>query len=449
MSDQWWDHLRRDVLDCNLCTQCGSCVGISDGTLAFREDHGIVLPIRTEKSGQVPEAAFRACPALACPYPDLNRFVFGKLPGNWLSGVTEGSFVGHATDKSIRRAGASGGVISAILIHLLETKQIVGAVCLQVGASVPYRAEPVIARTKEEVMRCAQSVYSVTPVNTILGTLEKEEGPLAYVGLPDQVASIRKLQRIKHPAVRNITFVLGPYMGTQMTFDAIRSFLRSHGVSSEKEITRLRYRAGEWPGHLEITLKDGRVLTAEKFHYNYLIPFFITRSSLQLVDFTNELTDISVGDAWSPKYESKRGGYSVILARSARAMEILEDMRSRDLLALTDTPLDEALAMHSHMLDFKKRGSFIRMRWMPVAPDYGYRPTSIPSARIFIEWCLRMFFAIGALRISRWAIEHLPLKLVGPVFNLLRKGWKELSKTSKRKGLRETEFEVCSLRQSP
>ncbi|HAI98127.1 TPA: coenzyme F420 hydrogenase [Candidatus Peribacteria bacterium] len=446
MADQWWDQLRRDVIDCNLCTQCGSCVGVSQQTLAFKEDHGIMLPIRTEKSGQVPEASYRGCPARVCRYPDLNRFVFGKLPRNWLSGVVEGSFVGHAADESVRRAGASGGVISAILIHLLETKQIVGAVCLQVGKTVPYRAEPVIARTKEEILRCAQSVYSVTPVNTILETLEKEEGPLAYVGLPDQVASIRKLQQLKHPSVRNIAFILGPYMGTQMTFDAIRSFLRSHGILSEEEITRLKYRAGEWPGHLEITLKDGRVLTAEKFHYNYLIPFFMTTSSLQLPDFTNELTDISVGDAWSPKYESRRGGYSVILARSARATQVLKDMRAQNLLTLEDVHLDEALAMHGHMLDFKKRGSFIRMRWKPVAPDYGYRPTSISPARVFVEWCLRAFFAVGSLRISRWTVEHLPMGLVGPAFNLLRKIWKGMTKTTKRKGLRETEFEVCSPR---
>ena len=105
--------------------------------------------------------------------------------------------------------------------------------------------------------------------------------------------AIRKLQRLGHPAVAGIRFVLGPYMGTQMHFEAVRSFLRSHGVRSEAEIAALAYRAGEWPGHLEVRLRDGRVIRAPKFHYNYLIPFFIAGSSLQLADFTNELTDAS------------------------------------------------------------------------------------------------------------------------------------------------------------
>jgi coenzyme F420 hydrogenase subunit beta len=299
-----------------------------------------------------------------------------------------------------------------------------------------------VARTRADVLRCAQSVYSVTPVNAVLGVLPSEPGPLAYVGLPDQVASVRKLQRLGHPAVAGIRFVLGPYMGTQMHFEAVRSFLRSHGVRSEAEIATLAYRAGEWPGHLEVRLRDGRTLRAPKFHYNYLIPFFIAGSSLQLADFTNELTDVSVGDAWSPRYESRRGGYSVVLARSAAGVALVEEMRARGLLALEEAPLDEVLDMHGHMLDFKKRGSFIRMSWRDPRPDYGYAPSGITPGRRAVEWCLRLIFAAGRLRAARWAVEHLPLGLVGPVFDGLRRAWKAASKPTKRRGLRERPFVI-------
>lgn len=401
--------------------------------------------MRTEKQGLLPKAAYDASPARSCNYPALNRFVFHKIPENWLCGVVEKTYVGHASDEAIRRTGASGGVITATLIHLLATKRITGAICLRVGNEKPWKAEPVIARTRDEILACAGSVYSATPTNTILSELHKEEGPLAYVGLPDQVAAIRKLQMMHHPSVKAIKYVLGPYMGTQMSFEAIRSFLRSHGVRSKKpeeEITKLQYRAGEWPGHLEIHLNNGRVLRAEKFHYNYLIPFFITNASLQLVDFTNELTDISIGDAWSPTYEAKRGGYSVVLARTSQGKELLEEMKAKRLLTLEDIPLDTALDMHGHMLDFKKRGSFIRNKWKKVRPEYGYEPASIPFSRHLIERILAVIFGIGKTRAARWMVEHLPLSIVGPIFNLLRKSWKNASKPTKRKGLREMKFVV-------
>jgi len=435
-----WTRLKADVIDPSLCTQCGTCVGLSMRKLKFEECDGIPLPVRTTSEGDPTEAVYKGCPAHTCLYPQLNEFVFGKDSANRLCGVVEKSFTGHAVDEAVRRNAASGGILSAILIDLLEHKHITGAVCLQLGKTVPYKAEPVIARTKEEILACAQSIYSVTPVNTILGDLEKEEGSLAYIGLPDQVASIRKLQMINHPSVRPIKYVFGPYTGTQMYFEAIRSFLRSNGVRSEEEIVELKYRAGEWPGYLQIKLKDGRVLKAEKFHYNYLIPFFITSGSLQLVDFTNELTDISVGDAWSPEFEKERGGHSVILARTPKMVEFLEDLRIRNVIHLEDIALHKALDMHGHMLDFKKRGSFIRNSWKRVQPDYGYRPKHISLPRILVEWCLRCVFVIGKWNAARWMIEHIPLRIIGPAFNVLRKTWKTASKPTKRKGLHETQF---------
>lgn len=439
MDDPYWEKLKTEVIDAGLETGCGTAVGVSEGSLQYKEINGVLTVVKNNNKS-VPKASYEACPGRYCNYPELNTFTFNKQPENMLSGVVQKAYIGHATDESIRRNGASGGAITRTLIHLLESGKITGAVCLQMGVDVPWRAKPVVARTKEEILACAQSIYSATPTNVILEELINEEGPLAYVGLPDQVAGIRKLQISNHPSVQNIKYVLGPYMGTQMKFEAIRSFLRSHGVKSETEITELKYRAGEWPGYLQIKLKDGRTLKAEKFYYNYLIPFFITSGSLQLCDFTNELTDISVGDAWSPKYENMRGGHSVILARSPQAVELLESMQQANVLSLEEISLDEALDMHGHMLDFKKRGSFIRNNWKSVQPDYGYKPESIPASRVTVEWVLRALFGIGQMPIARWTVEHLPLRIVGPCFNVLRKSWKNASKPTKRKGLKKMKF---------
>jgi coenzyme F420 hydrogenase subunit beta len=437
----YWQKLQEDVIKPGLCTQCGSCVGLSKGSLQFKEKKGIPLPVRVQ-DGSMGKECYEACPARFCNYPELNKSVFGKVPASWLSGVVSRSFIGHASDEFVRRNGASGGVITAVLIYLLESGKIDGAVCLKVGGKVPYRAEAVIARTKEEIIACAQSVYSVTPTNLILQELDEVEGKFAYVGLPDQVASIRKLQALGNKAALKIEYVLGPYMGTQMYFESIRSFLRSHGVKSEEEIVDLKYRAGEWPGYLQIKLRDGRILKAEKFYYNYLIPFFIASSSLQLVDFTNELCDISVGDAWSPKYEEMRGGHSVVLGRSEKGLGVLEEMQEAGMLTLEKVELSEALDMHGHMLDFKKRGSFIRNSWKKVQPEYGYRPVEIPLSRRGVELMMRLIFGIAGTSFARWTVEHLPLSIVGPMFNRLRKSWKGMSKPTKRKGLREMKFVV-------
>ena len=441
MSDTW-NYLLKEVIEPGLCTQCGSCVGLAEGKLAFKEKGSVPTPHLVRSDNDLPQACKIACPARHCSFPDLNRSTFGDLPSNWLSGVIIKSRIGFSKSETIRRGAASGGAITSILLYLLKSRKICGAICLKMGADVPYLAKPIIARTPEEILACSQSVYSVSPVNTILSEIEEDDGPLAYVGLPDQVASIRKLQKEGHPSVKNIRYIIGPYVGTQMYFESIRSFLRSNGVGSENEIVDLKYRAGEWPGKLRIELKDGRILQADKFYYNYLIPFYLTSSSLQAVDFSNELTDISVGDAWSPKYEKEKKGFSVILSRSEVGESIIRNMMNEGLLSAEGISIDEALDMHGHMIDFKKRGSFLRNKRKSIQPFYGYEPVEISLARKTVERILQIIFFIGSTNIARCTVEKIPLKIVGSCFNVIRKSWKALSKPTKRKGLNTIKFKI-------
>ena len=229
-----------------------------------------------------------------------------------------------------------------------------------------------------------------------------------------------------------------------MTFEAVRSYLRTQGVTDENQIADLSYREGEWPGNLYIRLQDGREFRVAKFYYNYLIPFYITRTTLFSVDFANELTDISVGDAWNPKYEAAGQGFSVVVARTPHGQQILQQMKADGALVLDETSEEDALGMHGHMIDFKKRGAFIRMLWRratgkPV-PEYGYRPANIALTRYAVEAVISGVFRVCGLPPVRWLAEQIPLGVLGPAFNTARKTWKGLSKPTKRAGLGATQF---------
>ena len=193
-------------------------------------------------------------------------------------------------------------------------------------------------------------------------------------------------------------YVLGPYTGTNMYAAAIESYLRANGVHSAEEVVELRYRAGEWPGHLLIRTRDGRELRAEKFYYNYLIPFYITQSTLYSVDFTNELTDISVGDAWHPRYEAQGGGFSVVVARSAAGQELIGEMQEAGALHLEDADCLGARHARAHAR-FQEARSFIRMAWRGAAARAGLRlpPATIPLSRI-VEVVIASLFALCGTR---------------------------------------------------
>ena len=404
------------------------------------------LPSQVGEAPAVPDSALAACPGRGLPYPELCEFVFGKHPDNWLLGCCKEVFIGYSTRSQIRRNGASGGVITQVLLYLLEEGLIDGAVVVEQGRPKPWLAEPTIAIDVQSVRRASQSVYVPVPVNAILDRIERFPGRLAFVGLPDQVASLRMLQKLGHHGACKIDYVLGPYVGTAIYFRAVESFLRSHGVRDLRDVVSLKYRAGEWPGYLRIETSDGRILRAKKFYYNYLIPFYITRGSLLSVDFANELTDISVGDAWHPRYEEQGKGYSVVAARTERGYSLLKKMKSRGELVLDPVDAAEALKMHGHMFDFKKRGAFLRIWWLrklghPV-PSYGYEPAKIPLGRKIVEVGVGLIFFVCRSSIARILAEKVPVALLGPVFDLLRRLWKGISKPNKRRGLGVTRFVI-------
>lgn len=444
-----FERLQIEVIQAGLCTHCGTCAGLSDGQLEMALTTQGPLPVPTTSAPvNLPALAFEACPGKGLHYPDLNVSVFGHSPQNWLIGCYRDVFIGYSAVPDIRQRGASGGVITQTLVYLLEKGLIDGAVVVQQGRPKPWLAEPVIARSTEEIRAASQSVYVPVPVNTILPQMDIFEGRLAYVGLPDQVSALRRLQQLGHPGARKVDYVLGPYVGTMMYFAAVESYLRSNGVRCVEEITELRYREGEWPGYLQIKTRSGKVFRAEKFHYNYLIPFYITRSTLLSVDFTNELTDFSVGDAWHPAYEKQGQGFSVVVSRSETGANLLQDMQQAEVLHLENIPVERALVMHGHMIDFKKRGAFIRMGWRSMLgqriPDYGYHPRRIPLSRKLVEGVIMAIFVVAGTGWARRVVEHIPIGILGPLFNTLRKSWKGASKPVKRQGLSEVEFETTS-----
>jgi coenzyme F420 hydrogenase subunit beta len=440
-----FDQLSSQVINPGLCTHCGTCVGLSNGSLDFiQTDRGPLPMLNEDEVLELDPLAYYACPGKGLDYPFLHEFVFKQQPENFFLGCFRKIFIGYSREGKIRNQAASGGIITQTLKYLLDQNRVTGAVVLRHGWPHPWISSPIIAKSVSEIIASSQSVYVPVPTNSIFSKFGQHEGRLAYVGMPDQVASLRCLQHLGHPDSRKVDFVIGPYMGTSIYLEAIQSFMRANGFNDLSDIAELRYRHGEWPGYLRIKTVTGKVLKAEKFYYNYLIPFYITLSSLLSVDFTNELTDISVGDAWRPDLEKRGGGYSVVIARSEIGESILLEMENKGLLELDEITANQAMSMHAHMLDFKKRGSFIRLdrlnrKGKPV-PDFGYQPLDIPRTRLFIEFFISSIFKIGRTNLARKIIEQIPLPLVGPVFNFIRKVWKSISVGSKRKSLWDQKF---------
>lgn len=384
------------------------------------------------------------CPAVGINYPSLYIRHYGHYPESWLTGIVKKVRTGYASDSKVRLAGASGGVITRVLQYLLETGRIDAVVLAKQGAPSPMEASAVIAESADEILSCAGSVYIHVPMIPALSEFVRGKR-YAMVCTPEQSAVIRKLQTDGDERAKQIVFILGPYTGTALTPEALDYYIKSNRIQKNDAVTSVQWRAGKWPGYLEIRTASGRVLQSPKVYYNFLIPFFVTDTSLLSMDFCNEFADLAVGDAWSPKFENAGlGGVSIVVSRTDEIEKVLEEMNRNGLLSLTEEDPLKAGDMHGHMLDFKKRGGFLRGRMrrflgLP-APDYGYSPAGIAFSRKAVECVISGVFMVCRTKIARMCVCCIPERFLGPFFNWLRLKWKAVSRPTKRKGL--TLYEV-------
>ena len=243
--------------------------------------------------------------------------------------------------------------MTLVISYLLRTRQIDAVITVGQGMPDPISARVTIIDNIDELKKSTQSVYIPVSMLDILRDLDPQK-KYAITCLSDQAAALRKLQVLGNKKANAIKHVLGPYTGTAIYPNALKSFLKSNGVSPNDHVKSLKWRAGEWPGYLEIVTANGKVLKSPKVYYNYLIPFFITQNSLQNMDFVNEFCDLSVGDAWSPMHEKLKCGQSVFVTRTEKMEKIIQYLIDNKKLIVEEIDPMKASEMHGHMIDFKK-----------------------------------------------------------------------------------------------
>ncbi len=436
-------YLKEEVIDPGLCTRCGSCVGVCPEKIVFINDPlGDCLPkienSAADKCMDCDAPCVAACTGKHVDFPAMYDSVFGAQPPDYLLGHTISHHIGYAADSEIRRRGSSGGVISGILDYLLRENKIDGVLTLIDSPDAPLQPRAVVIRSADDLPMTAQSKYCLAPVNTALDKIAGLDGKYAYVGLPCQVQSIRKLQSIDHPSVKNISLVIGSYCGSINYFSSIIDYLKKFDVHDLSLIEKIKYREGEWPGYMLVKLSNGREFRLEKFYANYMTMFYTVKRCQVCFDLTNEFADISAADAWAPKYEERGKGFSLFISRTKAGEEMIEECLEKGEL-VSDETLErrEVLTMHSHTIDNKKIGAVVRMQmWRRLGrdiPEYNLEIDDIPLKRNIMGAVVGTAFEIGSTTLARQAVGLFPLDVTGRAFKLFRTTWKAISKPKKTK----------------
>lgn len=434
-----------DVINPGNCFHCGLCEGLTDNLFKMDNSSDGPLPklVRKPIPADIPqlEKILLACPGRGFPYQFLSKKI-KAIKKNKFLGNYNNLYIGSSTSKTIRNKSSSGGIVRTLLIELIKSNKIDYACFLDENKNLILDFNLLITSKIEDILNSSQSVYQTTAILNKLKTLKKNKS-YAFVGLPEHIASLRVLKIYFPEEFKHIKYLISIYSGTNMYPGAVEFFLKGNGVKNLDEVKKIYWRYGEWPGLLRVETENKKILSLKKFYYNYLIPFFISKNCLITPDFTGELSDISIGDAWSPVLEKSGHGYSIIISRSITFDKILNELKQKEIIDLEENDENSTIEMHSHMLEFKKIGSYLRIKKLskkgPV-PLYDLKPASISFQRKLIETIIGLIINLAASKKTKNIFSLVSSNVLGFIFEILRKLWKSITKPTKRKGFLNQNF---------
>ncbi|MFC1947589.1 Coenzyme F420 hydrogenase/dehydrogenase, beta subunit C-terminal domain [Chloroflexota bacterium] len=419
------------VVGDGLCTGCGTCAGIcTQNAVKMVIDHkrGIHVPRLDREKCSECGICFKVCPGNSVDFNTLNREIFGREPEDILLGNYLNFYTGYSIDDATRYNSASGGLVTALLIFALEEGIIDGALVTRMSEENPLEPQPFIARTREDIVTAARSKYCPVPANMALKEiLQAEEGEkFAVVGLPCHLHGLRKVENLHNNIKQKQVLYFGLFCNHTPSLIATDYILHKVKIKKE-EVERIDYRGEGWPGKMKITLRDREIyLPLNDYWRSGFGSFFQPERCAVCSDMVAELSDISFGDAWIGEFSQDKIGTSMIISRSEKGEELLNNALYKQVISLEPITRNKVIWSTRQITKFKKgvpaRLSLLR-RMGKAVPDY---KTTSPKqgvvAYLSSLYCyLRMYLG---KRHFLWrflwylsCLSHLPQPMISRVLN--------------------------------
>jgi len=317
----WFMELDEAVIEDGRCIQCGTCVAAcpSDSIGIGEDDLPKLVKMCTGCS-----LCWDFCPRGGLRYERQWKITGGE---DNVSGagdpITEFS---ACVEEEWRENAQDGGLVTSVLIHLLEAGEIDGALIATESEEEPWKAESFLATTPDELIENAGSFYNQTMA---LGNLDLkqwedkietdwEDVSLALVGTPCEIEGIRAVQDFEwdyasHEAgVRAIDYTIALMCTKNFNYEKLLGEqLEEKRDIPPEDIGKLDVIDGKmkvFDHDYELILDED----IENFHVSAL------KGCDECADFTGYCADLTVGSVGSSD------SYSSVIVRTEAGLEAWE-----------------------------------------------------------------------------------------------------------------------------
>lgn len=349
-----------------------------------RQDPGFLRPIQSGPlSGQAEKRIAATCPGLVQTVDPAGR------KDDTLWGPYVDMHTGYATQPDLRFAASSGGGLSAILVHLIESGRVDAVVHNGADPDMPIANVPIISMTAQEVLAGAGSRYAPSAPVAALKPLLHDDRTFAFVGKPCDVAALRALTVQDAEIAARFPVLLSFFCAGVPSLSGGTQVLEKLGTSLD-ETHMFRYRGNGWPGRATATLNDGsqRSMT---YHDSWgkILSNHVQHRCKICADGTGVAADIVCADAWEsdekgyPLFD-EADGISLIVARTSLGAEIIDHARSAGAIETSSFDVDQLAIIQPGQFS-RRRSLFARLSGLALLgrPIPRYRGLHIRAAARF------------------------------------------------------------------
>ena len=288
-----------DGLACSGCGTCQAvcpvgCIAVDDGNVSIDMDKCIRCGL-----------CYTACPRSFLPKKVMewatknDAFTADELKaGNYIE-----AWSARTLDGDIAKVAQDGGISSSLLVQAFQANEISAAIGAGIKEGMPWKPEPRILRSVEDIVSVAGTKYVNTPSLGLLQAL-KDVPSIAVVGTPCMMQALKKIDiyPVGMVGTSNIKYRIGIFCMESFTHASVKMLCEDTFGTSLDQVTKMNIKEGQF---IAFTA-DGEQKSESMKEVTRL-----ARLSCHCChDLSSELADISVGSIGSPD------GWNSVLVRT-------------------------------------------------------------------------------------------------------------------------------------